>query len=214
MLWVLWREINPALILSIVSSFQHCPSLLLFHGKKKLFSEFLYTLMSWCFRIQRVLFSLRSELFRHWHLFFSFSLSSEWESAALEHCYWCEEGYKRKSMQSDYTLMHQFVFSWTDSSLGSTDLWTALIVWGAESAWKCLIMMSVLLILCRCLLVLDYGFSNILSPENMFSENITCRALPRVLKDEWPYHCNCWATPAAGKETLRQQRSIRILKTT
>lgn len=111
-------------------------------------------------------------------IFFPFFYSSEWESAALEHCYWCEEGYKRKTTQSDYTLMRQFMFSWTDSSLGSTDLWTALIVWGARSAWKCQITMSALLMLCWCPLVLYYGLPNFFEcRKHLFREQVTCRML-------------------------------------
>lgn len=49
-----------------------------------------------------------SELFSTGIVFF---VTSEGESAAFEHCYWCEEGYKRKTVQSDYTLMCQFTFS-------------------------------------------------------------------------------------------------------
>lgn len=148
------------------------------HDNKGLF-EFLHTLMNQNFRIQGYCFSLDLSSLALASIFFSlFFVSSEWEYAALEHCCWCEEGYKRKTMQSDHMLMCQFMFSWADSSLESTDLGTALIVWGARSAWKCLIMMSALLMLCWCLLVLDYGFSNFLECRNSFQRTNYLQSIP------------------------------------
>lgn len=199
--------------MSIISSFQYSPFLLVCLGKKELFSELLCTWMNWNFRIQRLLFYLSSELFSTGIYSFPLFYTSEWESTALEHCCWCEEGYKRKTTQSDYTLMRQFMFSWTDSSLGSTDLWTALIVWGARSAWKCQITRSAFLMVCWCPLVLYYGLLNFFEcGKHLFREQITCRALLQLAWVQWTDNWNCWATAAAGKKPLRQQRAFRISK--